>query len=138
MIRRPPRSTRTDTLFPYTTLFRSALWALFVTDGISEEQYLGLLDNPDEYVRSWAIQLMVQDKEISNTGQEKFASMAAGDKSAMVRVYLASALQRLEPAQCWDILKNLDRKSVVEGKSGSVRVDPGVRRNLKKKKKKNK
>src|SRR3546814_14660254 len=25
MIRRPPRSTRTDTLFPYTTLFRSML-----------------------------------------------------------------------------------------------------------------
>src|SRR3546814_9002239 len=29
MIRRPPRSTRTDTLFPYTTLFRSAGAALF-------------------------------------------------------------------------------------------------------------
>src|SRR3546814_19218992 len=28
MIRRPPRSTRTDTLFPYTTLFRSQLHAL--------------------------------------------------------------------------------------------------------------
>src|SRR3546814_5882622 len=27
MIRRPPRSTRTDTLFPYTTLFRSPLRA---------------------------------------------------------------------------------------------------------------
>src|SRR3546814_5045062 len=27
MIRRPPRSTRTDTLFPYTTLFRSPLYA---------------------------------------------------------------------------------------------------------------
>src|SRR3546814_14722210 len=27
MIRRPPRSTRTDTLFPYTTLFRS--WRCF-------------------------------------------------------------------------------------------------------------
>src|SRR3546814_5833675 len=26
MIRRPPRSTRTDTLFPYTTLFRSRQW----------------------------------------------------------------------------------------------------------------
>src|SRR3546814_12998269 len=26
MIRRPPRSTRTDTLFPYTTLFRSLIW----------------------------------------------------------------------------------------------------------------
>src|SRR3546814_15083414 len=28
MIRRPPRSTRTDTLFPYTTLFRSRIWCL--------------------------------------------------------------------------------------------------------------
>src|SRR3546814_1383669 len=27
MIRRPPRSTRTDTLFPYTTLFRSVYFA---------------------------------------------------------------------------------------------------------------
>src|SRR3546814_19617407 len=26
MIRRPPRSTRTDTLVPYTTLVRSAIW----------------------------------------------------------------------------------------------------------------
>src|SRR3546814_12707350 len=31
MIRRPPRSTRTDTLFPYTTLFRSYLKELGVT-----------------------------------------------------------------------------------------------------------
>src|SRR3546814_3059711 len=29
MIRRPPRSTRTDTLFPYTTLFRSLFSVLF-------------------------------------------------------------------------------------------------------------
>src|SRR3546814_20486907 len=28
MIRRPPRSTRTDTLFPYTTLFRSSFAGL--------------------------------------------------------------------------------------------------------------
>src|SRR3546814_4512303 len=28
MIRRPPRSTRTDTLFPYTTLFRSGAFFL--------------------------------------------------------------------------------------------------------------
>src|SRR3546814_2908223 len=32
MIRRPPRSTRTDTLFPYTTLFRSPMVA-FLVDG---------------------------------------------------------------------------------------------------------
>src|SRR3546814_4435309 len=33
MIRRPPRSTRTDTLFPYTTLFRS--WRSFHDIGIA-------------------------------------------------------------------------------------------------------
>src|SRR3546814_9986164 len=31
MIRRPPRSTRTDTLFPYTTLFRSRLCTILST-----------------------------------------------------------------------------------------------------------
>src|SRR3546814_608149 len=30
MIRRPPRSTRTDTLFPYTTLFRSRIHPLLL------------------------------------------------------------------------------------------------------------
>src|SRR3546814_12809794 len=34
MIRRPPRSTRTDTLFPYTTLFRS-LWLAQATPPIA-------------------------------------------------------------------------------------------------------
>src|SRR3546814_17392931 len=33
MIRRPPRSTRTDTLFPYTTLFRSPEQSLVRADG---------------------------------------------------------------------------------------------------------
>src|SRR3546814_6895466 len=32
MIRRPPRSTRTDTLFPYTTRFRSHLGVLFLDE----------------------------------------------------------------------------------------------------------
>src|SRR3546814_20986987 len=32
MIRRPPRSTRTDTLFPYTTLFRSLNFHVSLTD----------------------------------------------------------------------------------------------------------
>src|SRR3546814_12082211 len=44
MIRRPPRSTRTDTLFPYTTLFRS-LPGLAVTGagGAPAVKYLFLL-----------------------------------------------------------------------------------------------
>src|SRR3546814_9079132 len=33
MIRRPPRSTRTATLFPYTTLFRSQALAALLADG---------------------------------------------------------------------------------------------------------
>src|SRR3546814_1994870 len=33
MIRRPPRSTRTDTLFPYTTLFRSSQLSTPVVNG---------------------------------------------------------------------------------------------------------
>src|SRR3546814_13298705 len=33
MIRRPPRSTRTDTLFPYTTLFRSPVFVSIVSLG---------------------------------------------------------------------------------------------------------
>src|SRR3546814_6928038 len=35
MIRRPPRSTRTDTLFPYTTLFRSAEFLAALRDDLN-------------------------------------------------------------------------------------------------------
>src|SRR3546814_6580880 len=38
MIRRPPRSTRTDTLFPYTTLFRSPRTQAGTTDNQTPEQ----------------------------------------------------------------------------------------------------
>src|SRR3546814_11318852 len=34
MIRRPPRSTRTDTLFPYTTLFRSIKGSMTVDQAV--------------------------------------------------------------------------------------------------------
>src|SRR3546814_8208796 len=42
MIRRPPRSTRTDTLFPYTTLFRSVL-KLVVAAADGREQIVGVV-----------------------------------------------------------------------------------------------
>src|SRR3546814_21155519 len=45
MIRRPPRSTRTDTLFPYTTLFRAIL-GLFAL-GIAFESAIRLVDPTD-------------------------------------------------------------------------------------------
>src|SRR3546814_18409205 len=37
MIQRPPRSTRTDTLFPYTTLFRSNAVVTVIVVGVSQE-----------------------------------------------------------------------------------------------------
>src|SRR3546814_1605305 len=43
MIRRPPRSTRTDTLFPYTTLFRSDLEQLVLHDRAAEGDAHGLV-----------------------------------------------------------------------------------------------
>src|SRR3546814_14677333 len=41
MIRRPPRSTRTDTLFPYTTLFRSALESAVGGEALQQRRYGG-------------------------------------------------------------------------------------------------
>src|SRR3546814_3462447 len=47
MIRRPPRSTRTDTLFPYTTLFRSGFsgeqpyWTIIGVDAGSDQGLIG-------------------------------------------------------------------------------------------------
>src|SRR3546814_8525802 len=38
MIRRPPRSTRTDTLFPYTTLFRSLRRAVADLAGVGDDR----------------------------------------------------------------------------------------------------
>src|SRR3546814_15355410 len=52
MIRRPPKSTRTDTLFPYTTLFRSGAISLIddaITTVSSERATLGALQNRFEH-----------------------------------------------------------------------------------------
>src|SRR3546814_20687450 len=43
MIRRPPRSTRTDTLFPYTTLFRSLSWLRNAPQSPAERNILRLI-----------------------------------------------------------------------------------------------
>src|SRR3546814_15565876 len=42
MIRRPPRSTRTDTLFPYTTLFRSVGVVIALREEYAAEQQRGI------------------------------------------------------------------------------------------------
>src|SRR3546814_19115936 len=68
MIRRPPISTRTDTLFPYTTLFRSSrvrtsaahrigLGGSFLGRGVRHQ----LRDGPDENLDEWHISLDPHD-----------------------------------------------------------------------------
>src|SRR3546814_13645207 len=49
MIRRPPRSTRTDTLFPYTTLFRSR--GHFACRAVQKPHAEPLLDSSDMFGR---------------------------------------------------------------------------------------
>src|SRR3546814_737698 len=64
MIRRPPRSTRTDTLFPYTTLFRSINRAVYATcaalirqNGLTADAFAVAKgtrpDIPDKLVKTW-------------------------------------------------------------------------------------
>src|SRR3546814_13708070 len=49
MIRRPPRSTRTDTLFPYTTLFRSERVAEALELGGEHQEDEAQREDEDEY-----------------------------------------------------------------------------------------
>src|SRR3546814_1932542 len=48
MIRRPPRSTRTDTLFPYTTLFRSRPSGRIWPERDDRQIFLGAMELGDE------------------------------------------------------------------------------------------
>ena len=88
-----------------------ALWALHCTGGISQEHALSLLDDSEEYIRAWTVQLLTEEKKPSATVREKFAQMAKSEKSPVVRLYLACALQRLPYNQRWDILAALSKYS---------------------------
>src|SRR3546814_2025655 len=71
MIRRPPRSTRTDTLVPYTTLFRSQLFKV-------NHVWLEVVGVP-------------ADRDL---GKDKFEGVQLGLESNRIYVPLASALAR--------------------------------------------
>lgn len=76
-----------------------ALWALHVTQGLEESDLVALLGHESEYIRSWAIQLLAEDKNLSDATLARFAQLAASDPSALVRLYLTSAILRTEPAK---------------------------------------
>ena len=84
-----------------------ALWALHITGHLPASDLLPLLDHPEPYLRGWAIQLLGEDNAIVADALKKFATLAASDPSPVVRLYLASALQRMPVADRWPIAERL-------------------------------
>jgi putative membrane-bound dehydrogenase-like protein len=80
-----------------------AMWALCSIGALDDGRCLALLDSPHEYVRAWAIQLSAESGRPSGAILSKCAQLAASDPSPVVRLHLASALQRLPVAQRWEI-----------------------------------
>jgi putative membrane-bound dehydrogenase-like protein len=96
---------------PDVTRKLRALWALHVTKGLTEKDLTDLLSNESEYLRSWALQLLTEDKIVSPETLKKFVVLAQNDNSPLVRLYLTSAMLRLEPAQRWDVMEALVQKT---------------------------
>src|SRR3546814_1212274 len=92
MIRRPPRSTRTDTLFPYTTLFRSGLHALadgHQTEGLAQSQHgthdLGVAGRLGQAVNEAAVDLHDVDRAALQVRQRRVASAEVVDGQSHAR-----------------------------------------------------
>ena len=84
-----------------------AVWALHSIGALDDKQRLALLDSPHEYVRGWAVQLSLESGTPSPQVLSKLAQLAAADPSPVVRLYLASALQRLPLERRWPIAEAL-------------------------------
>src|SRR3546814_1438848 len=66
MIRRPPRSTRTDTLFPYTTLFRPVLRVRVREPGRRQGPVAGRAVSGDGQVRGGDLPLLRLVREVDH------------------------------------------------------------------------
>jgi putative membrane-bound dehydrogenase-like protein len=86
---------------------RHARRLLHVTQGLIEADLLGLLRHEKEYVRAWAIYFLVEQRQPSAEALGRFATLAREDDSALVRLYLASALQRTPVERRWEVLAGL-------------------------------
>jgi putative membrane-bound dehydrogenase-like protein len=84
-----------------------ALWALYAVGGLTSNDLIGLLDHASEHVRAWAVRLLVDRKAAPPAALAKFAAMAKDEPSPLVRVHLASALQRVALEARWAIAEPL-------------------------------
>jgi putative membrane-bound dehydrogenase-like protein len=92
---------------PDVTRKLRAMWALYATDGTSEGWLREQLDQADEHVRSWAVRLLCDRCKPDRASLKKLAERARNDPSGLVRLYLASSLQRLDLAERFAIAANL-------------------------------
>ncbi|MGE5191120.1 MAG: PVC-type heme-binding CxxCH protein, partial [Deltaproteobacteria bacterium] len=83
------------------------LWAMHVTGGLSEDQILQALHDDSPIVRGWTIQLACENRQPTEKFLDALMTLSRGDDSPVVRLYIASALQRIEPEKRWDILVGL-------------------------------
>ncbi len=84
-----------------------ALWALHATGGANTALLLPILQDKDEYLRAWAIQLLCENRNPSDDTLHAFARLAREDDSPLVRLYLASAMQRTPVDQRQPVLEPL-------------------------------
>lgn len=86
-----------------------ALWALHCIGALPETRLHQLLEHQDEYLRAFSIQFLAEDKNVSSPTLARFVKLATSDPSPVVRLYLASALQRIPFDQRWEILSGLSQ-----------------------------
>ncbi len=74
-----------------------ALWALSAVNAAPADFLMNQLTHADDNIRSWAIRLLADESAAIEKALDKFKMLAANDPSAMVRLHLASALQKVAP-----------------------------------------
>ena len=84
-----------------------ALWALWAVDGVNQELLLELLASPEEHLRAWSVRLLGESLPLSAAALRLLETRARSDQSALVRLHLASVLQRIEPPRRWVIVESL-------------------------------
>ncbi|MEX0726308.1 MAG: PVC-type heme-binding CxxCH protein [Planctomycetaceae bacterium] len=84
-----------------------ALWALHATGGLTNERLAELFDDENEHVRYWAITLELEDREASSAQLQKMYQVAENDPSPLVRLALASGMQRLNGEPRWELARRL-------------------------------
>ncbi|MDW8309618.1 MAG: DUF1080 domain-containing protein, partial [Verrucomicrobiales bacterium] len=87
-----------------------ALWALHAIGATDTQLLLEQLRSTEEYVRAWAVQLAFEfPRKDAPRLLAECGRLARDDASPVVRLYLAAAMQRVPPADRWEVLDALSQ-----------------------------